>query len=364
MSTFCFFYVMMIIIELSEKFMASIKDVASAANVSVKTVSRVLSGYPGVSDKTKVRVEAAMQKLEYFPSAAAQSLRGHEKGIVSVIAERLTTTPDSFDLIAGIQAECERQGKLLMIGESGGKPKAFERLVDDFRRQRSQAIIYATLFHREVKVTQSFTKCPLILVNCFEKKARFPTILPDDEAGAYALTESLIKLGHRHIAYLTLFEDMPATALRLKGYYDALTQHNIAVDEGLIQVGVCRNEEDEFAELSDTLKDLMARPNRPTAICCGNDKMAMRVYMLIRQMGYKIPQSISIVGYDDYKLISENLLPKLSTVSLPYFKMGEMAAKLALGVIDAKDTSQFSVSGELVLRQSHALPPTSQQIKT
>ncbi|GAA6182952.1 LacI family DNA-binding transcriptional regulator [Aliiglaciecola sp. NS0011-25] len=338
--------------------MSSIKDVAIKANVSVKTVSRILGGFEGVSEKTRQRVKKAMEELEFYPSAAAQALRGQEKGVVCLITENLTTTPDSFDIIAGIQHECEKNKKLLMIGESGGSADSFSRLVDDFRRQRAEAIIFATVSHKEVKIKESFNKCPLILVNCYEKSLRHPTILPDDYLGALQLTEELIKHGHKHIAYLTLFNNMAATPLRIKGFQDAHAKAGLMVDEAAIREGVCDNKDDEFAELPQVLKDIMSRSERPTAICCGNDKMAMRVFMLIRQMGYKIPETISIVGYDNYKLIAENLLPKLTTVSLPYFDMGQIAAKIAINKELQSNTKIQEISGQLQLRGSHSFAKT------
>lgn len=334
--------------------MSSIKDVALKAGVSVKTVSRVLTNYEGVSAKTKLKVNKAMEELEYYPSAAAQALRGQDKGIVCLITENLTTTPDSFDIIAGIQHECEKHGKLLMIGESGGNVKSFSRLVDDFRRQRAEAIIFATVSHREVSIKESFNKCPLILVNCYESILRHPTIVPDDYLGAFNLTSELIKCGHKKIAYLTLFDDMTATPLRVKGFRKAHEEAGLSVDNELIVQGVCNNADDEFANLPDVLKDIMSRPERPSAICCGNDKMAMRVFMLIRKMGYQIPETISVVGYDNYKLIAENLVPKLTTVSLPYFDMGQIAAKIAINKELQTNTKTQEISGQLLLRESHS----------
>lgn len=338
--------------------MSSIKDVAIKANVSVKTVSRVLGGFEGVSEKTRLKVNQAMAELEFYPSAAAQALRGQEKGVVCLITENLTTTPDSFDIIAGIQHECEKNGKLLMIGETGGNAKSFSRLVDDFRRQRAEAIIYATVSHKEVVIKESFNKCPLILLNCYENVLRHPTILPDDHQGAFKVTEELIRNGHNRIAYLTLFKNMSATPLRIKGFKDAHKQAGLTVEEALIKEGVCDDPKDEFSKLPDVLKDIMSRSERPTAICCGNDKMAMRVFMLIRQMGYKIPETISIVGYDNYKLIAENLLPQLTTVSLPYFDMGQIAAKIAINKELQTNIKIQEISGQLLLRESHGSPKT------
>ncbi|MEP1444483.1 MAG: LacI family DNA-binding transcriptional regulator [Paraglaciecola sp.] len=334
--------------------MSSIKDVALKAGVSVKTVSRVLTNYKGVSAKTKLKVNDAMEELEFYPSAAAQALRGQEKGVVCVITEKLTTTPDSFDIIAGIQHECEKHGKLLMIGESGGNVKSFSRLVDDFRRQRAEAIIFATVYHKKVSIKESFNKCPLILVNCYESILRHPTIVPDDYLGAFHLTKELIKLGHTKIAYLTLSNDIAATPLRTKGFRKAHQEAGLREDNGLIVEGVCNDPNDEFAELENALKDIMSRPERPSAICCGNDKMAMRVFMLIRKMGYKIPETISIVGYDNYKIIAENLVPKLTTVSLPYFEMGQIAAQIAINKELQINTKTQEISGQLLLRDSHS----------
>ncbi|MGV2872178.1 LacI family DNA-binding transcriptional regulator [Colwellia sp. E150_009] len=331
--------------------MNSIKDVAAHAGVSVKTVSRILNGYKGVSPKTVEKVNKAMKELEYYPSAAAQALKGVGAGIVSLITDNLTTTPYSYGIVAGIQDVCEKQGLLLMIGETGGSMDNFSKLVDDFRRQRSQAIILATVYHKEVKITQAFKQCPLILVNCFEKETIHPTILPDDEKGAFDATSHLIEKGHKRIASLTLFEEMVATNLRLRGYKAAHKHYKIPVDNHLIRRGVFKNENDEFVDLEIVLRELLALPNPPTAIMCGNDKMAMRVFMLIRGvMGYKIPEQISIVGYDNYQMIAENLVPQLSTVTLPYFSMGQLAATLAISKEHSAKVHQ--VSGKFVERLS------------
>lgn len=331
--------------------MNSIKDVAALAGVSVKTVSRILNGYKGVSPRTAEKVDKAMKELEYYPSAAAQALKGVGSGIVSLITDNLTTTPYSYGIVAGIQDVCEKNGLLLMIGETGGNMTNFSKLVEDFRRQRSQAIILATVYHREVKITQAFKQCPLILVNCFEKNTCHPTIIPDDKQGALEATSHLINKGHTRIAPITLLEDMVATNLRLEGYYEALKTNNIEIDKNLIRSGVFKDEYDEFLKLEDVLRELMALPNPPTAIMCGNDKMAMRVFMLLRGvMGYQIPEQVSIVGYDNYKMIAENLVPQLSTVTLPYFSMGQIAAELAI----SKNTEAkiHKVKGEFVERRS------------
>ena len=333
--------------------MHSISDVAERAGVSVKTVSRILSGYAGVRPETRERVERAMEELEYYPSAAARSLRGKTIGTISVIGDRLTTTPDAFEIVAGIQAECERHDKILMIGETGGRKATFDKLVERYRQQRTDAIIYATMFRQELTIDKSFDHCPLVLVNCVDSSGAHPAILPDDSAGGFAAASELLGLGHRRIAFVGLFEEMTATQLRKKGYRKALNQAGIEPDPDLIVTGVSATEDDEFEHLPDILADLFKLQDPPTAIMCGNDKMAMRIYFLLRsKMNKRIPEDVSIVGYDDYRLISESLVPQLTTVSLPYFEMGEMAARLAL--THDLEPRVREISGKLIARESTA----------
>ncbi|MEO1596485.1 MAG: LacI family DNA-binding transcriptional regulator [Pseudomonadota bacterium] len=353
--------------------MSSIEDVAAKAGVSVKTVSRVLSGFDGVRQQTRDRVEQAMRELEYYPSAAARSLRGKKIGTIGVIGDHLTTTPHAFDIVAGIQSECEKQDRVMMIGEMSGSKSAFNKLVERFRQQRADAIIFATDFMQDVKIDQSFSLCPLVLVNCRDREKDYPAVVPNDRAGGRIAASELLDLGHRRIAYLGLSEFIQATHERKKGYEAALRGAGVEIDPDLIRIGVKEGvptdhkheqngnraeTDDEFEPLLDVLRDLFALAEPPTAIMCGNDKMAMRTYFLLRRfLDRDIPNDVSIVGYDDYRLISENLVPSLTTVLLPYFKMGAAAARLA--VSDDLKPGVRKISGELIVRESTGAPVSS-----
>lgn len=335
--------------------MHSIGDVAKRAAVSVKTVSRILSGYAGVRPETRRRVQRAMEELEYYPSAAARALRGKQMGTLGVIADHLITTPDAFEIVAGIQTECDKHDTVMMIGETGGRATTFDTLVQRFRQQRATAVIYATMFMQEVKIEHSFRLCPLMLVNCVDSKGAYPAIIPNDQAGSGAATAELLRLGHRRIAFIGLFEQMHATQQRKRGYLAALRKHSVEVDERLIRTGVSSAGDGEFGPLPGILEELFRLNAAPTAILCGNDKMAMRVYFLLRRyMGKEIPRDVSIVGYDNYRLIAENLLPGLTTVSLPYFEMGATAVRLALGARPKPVTHK--IKGALIRRDSHGKP--------
>lgn len=311
--------------------MSTIREVAERAGVSVKTVSRVLSGGDGVRAETREHVERVMAQMDYHPSAAARSLRGHGTGFVALIADHLTTTPDSFDIVRGIEAGCEAAGKLLMIGEAGGSVEAMAALYQEFRRQRAEAIIFATMWHRPVSIPERMLHGNLTLVNCFDPEDRFPAFVPDDRGGARAATLRLLEQGHRRVAYLGLVEGMVATRERMDGYLDALESRGINEDASLVRYGAFDGSPDEFKSLPDLLTELAALPGAPTALLCGNDKMAMRVFNVLHSRGIQVPRDVSVVGYDDYKMISENLIPRLTTVAPPYYQMGVRAVEAALG---------------------------------
>ena len=330
----------------------TIREVAERAGVSVKTVSRVLSGHDSVREQTRARIEAVMAGMEYFPSAAARSLRGRRTGIVSLITDHLTTTPHSFELVKGVQSVCDERGALLMIGKTDDNPETFQRLVAEFRRHRTDAIIKATMHHRRVRIRGTFTTCPLVLVNCFEAENRYPSLVPDDRGGAYAATRFLLMKGHRRIAFLGLSPDMVATQLRGAGYRRALDEAGLA-EHTMVRQGTDDGPADEFRSLPQLLSDLLARPKPPTALFCGNDKMAMRTLMLLASMGVHVPRDISVVGFDDYRFISENVVPPLTTMSLPYYAMGARAAKLAL---DRAAAHRILIPCTLMERRSVAAP--------
>ncbi|SFU27684.1 LacI family DNA-binding transcriptional regulator [Pseudoduganella namucuonensis] len=341
--------------------MSTIHDVAEKAGVSIKTVSRVLNGATEVSEKTRKRIEQAMHALDFAPSAAARMLRGRPTGLVAVIAERLTTTPDSSEIIKGIQSVCEELGKMLIIGETGGQASVADRLVADMRERRVEAFIFATPFHREVSLKHMLGSTPTVLANCFEAEARYPQLVPDDEAGGYAAAEAVLKAGHRKIAFLQLISGMVATDLRLRGFQRAMRDHGVAptpewVLHGAMPAAAADGVDGgEFRQLADAIERLFATANRPTAILCGNDKMAMRVIFILQRRGLRVPDDVTVVGFDDFRLISEALDPGLTTVALPYREMGELAARRVLGN-DTDGAATIRVPCLAVMRGTVAAP--------
>lgn len=340
--------------------MATIRDVAERAGISVKTVSRFLSGHPGISPQTSGKIERAAEELEFFPSAAARTLRGRTTDIISLVAENLTTTPFSHEIVQGIQSVCEARGKLLLIGEARESDRTFDRLVERFRQQRTEAIIQATFYHKPVAIRQRFEQCPLVLVNCYEPSGRFPCIVPDDEQGSYDLTRFLLGRGHRRIANITLPTELVATQLRQQGFERAMSDASARVEPNWIAHPQRLKPAEDNEWLRAVLENLLESPNPPTAIMCGNDKMALRVVMLLLSRGVSVPRDVSIVGFDDFRVISENTTPALTTASLPYFRMGQRAAEIAIDLAGGRPPDDVTerVRCDVVERDSHAALPS------
>ena len=330
--------------------MATIYDVARRAEVSVKTVSRALNSFSGIREETKTRIERAMDELDYHPSAAARSLRGRGTDIVAVVADNLTVAPDSFEIVKGVQSVCATRGKLLMIGEMKGRRHGLKLWIRNFLRQRAEAILVVTLAHRHIDVQQCSRNSPLVLINCFSDSARHSCVVPDDEGGAFSLATALLRQGHRRIAHLGLPPDMMAARLRAAGYRDAHRRFGLPVDERLIVSGFSQHA-DELHDLPRVLDALLSLSPPPTALMCGNDKMAMRALMLLRAGGVRVPEDISLAGFDDYRMLSQGLIPSLSTVALPYFDMGATGAAMAL---DGVTPQRVVMPCPLVLRDSTA----------
>ena len=150
----------------------------------------------------------------------------------------------------------------------------------------------------------------------------------------------LIARGHRRIGYLTLPEQQSAQPLRLMGHKRALDEAGIGYDPALVIPAALMDPFHEYDLLWDALDRLLTLTDPPSVICCANDKMAMRVYGLLRERGLRVPEDISVAGYDDYSVIANYLHPGLSTVVLPYEAMGARAAQRLLAPDPGSDRTQ------------------------
>lgn len=328
----------------------TIYQVADTAQVSVRTVSRYLNDPQCVSAKTAEAIVTAMQELRFRPSRAARSLKGGSSGLVGVLSDRITTSPDSFELIKGLQTAARQAGRRLLIAEIDGVASEVPTAIDELVEHRIDALILATHSHRSLPASamERASGLRIVLLNCYARGAAVAgTVLPDDEQGARDGLARLYQLGHRSIAVFELFPDMRATQLRHAGYVKAA--RDAGVGEPLFVQGVRPSaDDDEFWFVDAEVGRLLER-QRPTAIVAGNDKMAARIIQSLHKRRVRVPEEVSVLGFDDHPTLVYATDPPLSSVRLPYNRMGERAAEIACATDDA---GTERIRCDLVMRES------------
>jgi LacI family transcriptional regulator len=310
-----------------ESQVVTLKEVAERAGVSIKTVSRIVNGDAAVNARTRVAVEQLLSDLNYVPNHAARQMRGGASAVVGLMTDAVATTPYSVDIVRGAQAALREAHQTLLIASSDGDPAREDELWGMFRAHRVSGVVYAAMYHRPHEVGSPAFRDPIVLANCFSPRHDRPSIVPDDEDGGYRQARYLIERGHRRIALLTLIEDIEATRLRGHGIRRAFAEAGLSFDETLDRRGMVGPVGREEMVAFHVAGELLSGRDRPSAIICGNDQVAMQVYAAAAHHGLSIPDDLSVMGFDDLRLISETLYPQLTTVALPYFEIGRLAVK-------------------------------------
>ncbi|SHI98763.1 LacI family DNA-binding transcriptional regulator [Wenxinia saemankumensis] len=321
--------------------MATIYDVARKAGVSPKTVSRVLNADAPVRAETQDSVRAAIDELGYVPSSAARAMRSSRSGLVGLITGAITEQnaddrPGGLPeivILRGIQRGLARAGLTPLITDTGGRADAAPDLMRTFAEHRVEGMFYVATRHMEVDLPPARDRkgaaLPLVLVNCHDNGAN-PAILPDETALQRAITARVIAAGHARVAYLTLATALAATPPRVAGFRQARAEAGLPDDpDTIVEADLPYDDPPaERACLARALDRVLALPDRPTALMCGNDRMALRLYKMLRDRGLRVPRDISVAGFDNYRVLAETLDPALTTMELPYAAMGARAAEL------------------------------------
>lgn len=296
------------------------------AGVSVTTVSHVLNDTPQmrIAVETRARVREAAKTLGYGPNRMAQALRTNRSGLIGLLSEEIATTPHAGRIILGAQ-NAAREHDLTLVIINTDRESSGDSHKDDVQAlidRQVEAVLYATMYHRQVSLPPNLQGLPAVLIDSTDRAGIVPAVVPDEVGGAIAAVTHLVEAGHRRIAFLNNDDDVPATHERLVGFKHVLRQYDIPIDEKLI-----------VQAPSETLpgyalaREVLARHDRPTALFCYNDRMAMGAYRAATELGLAIPHDLSIVGFDNQELIAANLFPGLTTVALPHYEMGAWAVE-------------------------------------
>jgi LacI family transcriptional regulator len=341
-----------------------IKDVATAAGVSVTTVSHVLNevAYARISPETRDKVRSAAEQLGYGPNRLAQALRTQRTGMLGLVSEDIATTPHAGRIILGAEEAAKARGYNLMIINTSGSASLESRRddVDALLERRVDGILYATMYHRKVELPANLGSVPSVLVDSVAAGGNITAVIPDEEGGARAAVEALLAAGHRRIGFINNTDDVPATHQRLQAFRATLNEAGLDGDRAPVE-----SEVSEVQGGYEAARRILAREDRadmPTALFCYNDRMAMGAYRAAAELGLTIPADLSIVGFDDQELIAANLHPGLTTVALPHYEMGAWATEHLIDAVEGKtDLTLMALhptilSCPLVTRDSIAAP--------
>jgi LacI family transcriptional regulator len=335
----------------------TITDVARIAGVSVSTVSKVINRRDGIAMSTAEHVLRVVNDLGYESSLVASSLRRQRTNVIGVLVADFE--PYSTELLKGISAATEGTGYEL-LAYAGGNASGDDPHTDWERRSLSR--LGGTLIDGAVVVAPtasmtSGTGIPVVAIDPHSGLESVPTVHGDDIGGARAATEMLLGLGHRRIAHLGGRVGLESSRLRLLGYREALRAAGREPDPTLERVGGYR------PDLTDApAHELLTLPEdiRPTAVFAANDLSALHVIGVAHSLGLRVPEDVSVVGFDD---IPEAALstPPLTTVAQPLRQMGAEALRILLALLagDAVEQQHLRLPTTLAVRASVANPPTS-----
>lgn len=306
---------------------ATLRDVARVAGVSVATVSLVVNNktQARVGEGTRQRVLQTVNALGYRTNALARSLVRGESPFIGLVADAIATTPFAGQIVRGAQEEAWKYGYVLLVADTDAVPDATDRAIQMMTEHRAHGILFSTWYHRDVEPPASLGTIPTVFVNCRSTSPGSYSVIPDEEQGGRAATEHLIERGHSRIAFINSTETTPSTVGRLRGYKQALSSADIAYDPKLV-VRSFPEQEGGYA----AGERLLAMVNRPTAVFCYNDRVAMGLYDRLKEAGLAIPNDMAVVGFDDQEVIAAHLRPALTTVALPHYDIGALAVRTLL----------------------------------
>jgi LacI family transcriptional regulator len=336
---------------------ATIKDVAKLAGVSFKTVSRVINREASVNPELQERVLKAVKELNYQPNLSARLLRGTASSIGFIY-----DNPNSnyiIEMQKGILGECRRQGYELVIHPCDAKA---DDLIEEILRMVDRSRVGGLV------LTPPMSETPEVLNALIKRKIKFvrilsgsqppddksPCVFVDDRTAAYRITQYLIDLGHKAIAFLGGEEAHKSSGERYEGYKAALKDNRIPLEKKWVVPG-----EYSFESGVKRSRQLLSNNTRPTAVFACNDEIAAGTLFAARILGIEVPQQLSIVGFEDSPF-SRQAWPNLTTAQQPNASIAQQATQLLINCIRQSNSAKVESEGfypELIVRDSTCPPP-------
>jgi len=310
-------------------------------------VSRVLRNTGNVTEETRQRVLEAIEALNYQPNVLGRYLRRMETETVLVVVPDITN-PFFSKVLRGIEAVALKHGYQVLLGDTQNDARLEEQYLNVLPQRQVDGMIFLTARIRKELMEEMARQFPIVLACEYLEGTDIPTVSIDNISSARKATEHLIRLGHCRIAHLSGPMNIILSRDRLRGYQQALAQHELEADAALVQEGDFTYESGYHL----TLK-LLALEKPPTAIFAANDEMAIGAIKAVRHRGGRVPDDVAVVGFDDIQMASI-FEPSLTTIAQPMFEIGQKAMELLLALIEGTSARrrQLVLPDRLVIRDS------------
>lgn len=331
----------------------SIKDIARVAKVSHPTVSRALRNSPLVNPRTAERIRAIASKAGYQASAVARGLVMRQTRTIGLV---VTTIADPFisGVVQGIEQTARDLGYSIMLADSNADPVREQKIAQSFAEQRLDGIVVTSSRVGALYLPMlEAMRVPIILVNNQYPGPFVHAVMIKNVEGARAAVSHLVQLGHRRIAYIGDQFGYQSDVERMTGYREALETACIPFEPELVVHGDSKTE-----AAIGAVNRLLDLEQPPTALCCYNDMTALGAMHAIHLSGLRVPEHISVTGFDDL-FFAPYTQPPLTTVRQPVYRMGQLAMENLMKLISGKKSvATVKVDAELVIRQSTGIART------
>ena len=323
----------------------TIRDVANTAGVSVSTVSRVLNGKVDVASETQDRILSVIDDLSYTTNLAARSMRSQKNNLVGLIMPDIAY-PFAIEVMKGVNRAIAESEFDLLVYTTGdvrksGRASHEQKYVSLLNNSITDGVIIVAPVAGEF-----LTDAPIVSIDPLMSNPHYPAVHATNYQGAVDAMEYLLGLGHRRIGHISGRAELESSNRRLKGYLDSLEKAGIPIDPALIASG------DYTTETGVKYgKELLKLDHPPTAIFAANDQTAMGVFQVAEEMGLRIPEDLSVVGFDN---ITESKYMGLTSIDQFISEMGYVATQSLIKLIDGEplDTQTYRMQTQLVIRTS------------
>ncbi|MEH8132222.1 substrate-binding domain-containing protein [Gallibacterium anatis] len=310
--------------------MATMKDIARIAKVSTSTVSHVINNTRYVSDEIREKIMKVVNELNYTPSAVARSLKVKETKTLGMLVTA-TSNPFFAEVVSGVEQYCNQHHYNLIISSIDGNEQRLQQNIQTLIQKQVDGLLLMYSNTRHAMVEQLNLNLPIVVMDWWPTELNADKIYENSEFGAYLATKTLIEQGHKNIAIITGKLDKSLAHNRLLGYQKALQDAHLPINPDWII-----ESHFDFEGGVEGMKKLLQITPRPTAVFACSDTIAVGVYQVAWQQGLRIPQDISVIGYDNI-MLAQYLTPPLTTIHQPKAELGKLAVETLLERIKSPD---------------------------